>query len=379
MSLSIAQTIDNYLGMSETFIYEYLIHIHKYKGIVLTNKIQNRNLFPYPHIITTQNIKRFSYWRLRNNIDYRLQSNNGYFEYISFCKYQLKKNSIQLIHAHFGPVGFRMLPLKKALHIPLITTFYGYDVTQLPCDPQWHENYQQLFEKGEKFLVEGSVMKNKLMELGCPSSKINIQKIGIDIGKYPYQIRKKKDKIIFLFCGRFVEKKGLIYALKAFAHLSLHYKKFEFRIIGDGEMKREITQCIFTHKLHNQVKLLGMLPHRQTIDEMKKADVLIQPSITSSNGDTEGGAPTIILEAQAMGMLIISTVHADIPHIVAEPLKKFLVAEKDWKSLVKVVEYFIHNENNWAEFSTAGRTFVEKYHDIKKLAPQLEKRYASLI
>jgi hypothetical protein len=34
-----------------------------------------------------------------------------------------------LIHAHFGIEGVYALPLAKRLHIPLVTTFHGFDAT----------------------------------------------------------------------------------------------------------------------------------------------------------------------------------------------------------------------------------------------------------
>ena len=37
---------------------------------------------------------------------------------------------------------------------------------------------------------------------------------------------------------------------------------------------------------------------------------------TRASGDTEGGAPMSIFEAQASGMPVVSTLHADIPEVV---------------------------------------------------------------
>ena len=112
---------------------------------------------------------------------------------------------------------------------------------------------------------------------------------------------------------------------------------------------------------------------------MKKAHILIQPSVTAVNGDTEGGAPTVILEAQALGIPVISTLHADIPNIVAEPIKKFLVPERDLSSLTDAIANLLTKPQTWPEISLAGRKFVEKFHNINKLTPQLETQFEKLI
>ena len=41
--------------------------------------------------------------------------------------------------------------------------------------------------------------------------------------------------------------------------------------------------------------------------------------MTAADGDSEGGAPTILLEAQAIGTPIVTTRHADIPTRRARP------------------------------------------------------------
>ena len=90
-----------------------------------------------------------------------------------FCTftYVLNKEKPRLIHAHFGPQGVAMIPIKRWLKLPLITTFYGFDVTQLPREDIWNEAYQKLFKEGDLFLVEGNNMKQSLMEIGCSSEK----------------------------------------------------------------------------------------------------------------------------------------------------------------------------------------------------------------
>ena len=104
-----------------------------------------------------------------------------------------------------------MIPIKRWLKLPLVTTFYGFDVTQLPREDIWNKAYQRLFKEGDLFLVEGNNMKHSLMEIGCSSEKIVIQHIGVNTEKINFKERTfpSDGKIVILFCGRFVEKKGL--------------------------------------------------------------------------------------------------------------------------------------------------------------------------
>jgi|SRR3990167_3872823 len=108
-----------------------------------------------------------------------------------------------------------MIPIKRWLKLPLITTFYGFDVTQLSREYTWNNAYQRLFKEVNLFLVEGNNMRVPLISSGCPHEKIMLQHIGVDTEKINFLERTlpSSGKIVILFCGRFVEKKGLIYDL----------------------------------------------------------------------------------------------------------------------------------------------------------------------
>jgi colanic acid/amylovoran biosynthesis glycosyltransferase len=112
---------------------------------------------------------------------------------------------------------------------------------------------------------------------------------------------------------------------------------------------------------------------------MSLADIFIHPSVTSESGDSEGGAPTVILEAQAMGLPVVSTTHADIPNIVQPQKSALLSRERDLPGLVSNILSILENQDQWAAMGEAGRAFVEQYHDIKKEVVSLEQKYSALL
>ena len=67
---------------------------------------------------------------------------------------------------------------------------------------------------------------------------------------------------------------------------------------------------------------------------MKQADVFVHHSITSSNGDQEG-IPTALMEAMAMELPVISTIHSGIPELVQNGVNGYLVQEKDINTYAK--------------------------------------------
>lgn len=286
-----------------------------------------------------------------------------------------------MIHAHFGTTGYWALPVQKSLGIPLVVTFYGTDVVGKKDWQDWPGRRRAVFDQADLILAEGPHMRQKLIDFGCPAEKVQIQHIAIEIDRIPFRARKPKtkEKVIILFAGRFEPKKGLIYAIRAISELRRLGKNVEFRIIGSGAQSKLIRETIASEDLSDCVKLLGFLDYRDYLAELDKADIFLHPSITADDGDNEGGAPTVILEAQARGLPIVSTTHADIPYITSPGKSALLVPERDIDALKDVLIFLIENSEGWEKMGRAGREHVEKNHNIQSQVVKLEDKYFGLL
>ena len=374
--IKVAHVMPSYLGQPETFIWQYL---HKFKNIfpiVIAKSIQNLDQFPLERgkILQTNGSRLSLPWVIDNWYRRVLNRPIGNAERI------MRKEGVHIIHAHYGPVGCEYLPVLSSLKISLITYFYGYDLSVNRVIDKNKKFYIELFKKGKQFLVEGPCMRKRLVSLGCLEEKISLQRIALDLNKYDFNsnIRNKANPTRFLFVGRFVEKKGLEYALRALAKLKKNFA-FEFHIVGAGELEKKMHQLAVELGFTKEIKWLGVQTHQRVIQELHDCDILIQPSITAINGDTEGGAPTIILEAQACGVPVISTTHADIPYITCPEKSALLSKERDVENLYGNIRYLLKNPKIWPKMGKNGRQHVEKYHDIEKEVLTLERIYENCI
>jgi colanic acid/amylovoran biosynthesis glycosyltransferase len=370
-----------FLAKSETFIYQYISHLKRVHPVCLSWGFENLDQFPVPdEDLCLLSSKKYSLGWLFHGIWRRYLKRDRAAEKIAFAF--LENRKARLIHAHFGTTGVLTFRLKKALNIPHVTTFYGFDISQLAAKKKWLKLFKVLFHEGDLFLVEGPHMNLKLKALGCPEDKIRIQRIAIHVDQIFFRPRKPKEKgekAILIFAGRFIEKKGLIYALQALKKVRIKNNDFEFRIVGDGPLKVELTEFIRKNRMENYIRLLGFLSYEAYLKEMQKADIFLHPSVTAADGDSEGGAPTTILEAQAMGMPVISSYHADIPNIVVPGESALLSEERDREKLSENILHLLDSQAAWKEMGHAGRGFVEKYHNITKEVITIEDKYLHLI
>lgn len=372
----VAHFCPSYLPLSETFIYRYLSNFSDVKPIVFSLKKQNLDLFPLDTKIFEVGYKRFTFRWVLNGIIGRLTG-----DYNVYRNVLVKLFNGKVLHAHFGPTGYDLLKFKFASSLPLVTTFYGCDMSRLAQRVEWRDRYTELFEKGDLFLVEGTNMKNGLAALGCPEEKIKIQHIAIDLKQFRFRERHAKSDgvVTILFCGRFTEKKGLIYALMALKEVIRDFPAVQLRIIGDGKLRSEVQSYISRNGLEKHAIILGMQPHHVVVKEMEEADIFIQPSVTAMDGDSEGGAPTIILEAQASGTPVLSTYHADIPEVVVPGKSALLAKERDWQGLANNMVYLIENQNEWIRMGLTGRRHVEENYNICTQVKEMERTYFQLL
>jgi colanic acid/amylovoran biosynthesis glycosyltransferase len=397
--VTVAHINYRFFERSETFIHFYLSnfkHVHPICMNWSLSPIVNEDLFTLPwgesYSYTEIKTKRYTPSWLCNAFLRRFdrllwpttwQRPPDHVSRLTWAKGILHKTNVHLIHAHFGPIGWIVLPLKQRLGLPLVTSFYGFDVTGgIDWEgPDLRRRQKQLFDRGDLFLVEGPFMRQRLIELGCQPDKVEIQRIAIPVRKMPFRVRKPKrdDKVSLLFAGRFTEKKGLIYALQAVRELCKSRRNVEFRIIGDGKLAPQIQAFIHENNLEYCTKLLGFLSHQDYLREMQQADIFLHPSVVAANGDSEGGAPTVILEAQALGMPVLSTYHADIPNITIPGESALLVPERDTDALINGLIYLLEHQERWEKMGRAGRSHVERFHNIDREILRLEEKYFSLL
>ncbi len=373
--LKVAHLTPAYLPQSTTFIWQYLRSLSKVHPIVFCRETMNLDQFPLPNgNIVSLEIPRWSYNWLKSVIYRRiLNIPNGDLGRLVF------KKKINILHAHFGWTGANFVDFAQKHKLPLITSFYGADATRLDILEVYSKAYQKLFHYGSKFLVEGPVLAEKLIGIGCPSDKIAIQRIAIDLDNYRFKSRSwdQNRSIKLLFVGRLVEKKGLLFALQAVAALVKKYP-ISFKIIGDGPLANELKEKCKALNIEDNIYWYGFQTHKTVIEELGKCDIFIHPSITASDGNSEGGAPTILIEAQACGVPIISSTHADIPYVTVPGKSILLSPEGDVQGLAKNLSTLIENPKMWESMGKVGRSHVQEFHNIKKEVLNLEKLYMNL-
>lgn len=376
--------VPDYLHPSESWIHNQVKSQKQFPPVVISKNKMNETEFGWPNhyqypLLYEDFVESDPMPNIFRSILVLLQKYRDTFtkHEINYYLDRAKKLGPKLIHAHYGPSGYKMIALKKQLQIPLVVSFYGSDIYKLPKDkPEWRAKYQELFKQADALIVKGPQMSKKLQEFGCQKEKIYYIDHGIDLSKIPYKAPKKTRKVKLLVASRLEPVKGIEYILKAFKQIAKEFSKTSLTIIGSGSQEKELKKLSKELKLKN-VTFLPFMPHEQLLKEVSNYHIFLHPSI-SANHSIEGN-PTSLIERIAAGLPAIATAHGDIPEVVKDGRNGYLVEERNTQQLVEKINFLIENQQLWSKFSEHGRKIVENNFDLTKQTSKREKLYAKLI
>lgn len=384
MPIKVIHGLSSWLPQTMTWLYTHLSEMNKneIQNIIVCEKTQNLEQFPMEKIYHLNNETKI------NNIIRRINKKLGFKKNIPLLEEVIKKEKPDILHSHFGPEACYNHKLAKKYSLKHIVTFYGFDVNMLPRQEKWKKEYHDMFKNVDLVLCEGEFMAESIAKLGCSKNKIKVQRLGIDLNKIKFVPRKinKNETINFLIIGTFREKKGIPYALEALGLLQNEFDNFKVTIIGDATKelrdqseKNKIIETIDKYNLNEKVNMLGFLPYNKIIEESYNNHIFLSPSVVSSDGDTEGGAPVTIIEMAASGMPVVSTTHCDIPFVLGNLNKSILVEERNSELLKEKILLILNKKIDIEDLEKNNHEFIKKNLDLKKCSKELAYKYNKLI
>jgi colanic acid/amylovoran biosynthesis glycosyltransferase len=301
-----------------------------------------------------------------------------YFDAAAFWRHE----PFDLILCHFGHVGARMLPLLEAGMVTgrFAVVFHGADLSTVIA-AHGPDYYQPLFRRCDLFLPVSDHWARALVQYGCPAQKIRVHHMGADTRKFEYRERQLEagQPVRMISICRFVEKKGLEYAIRALGR-ALPRCRFavEYSLVGDGPLMPAMRALIDELGLGAQVRLLGWQDNDHVRDLLAGAHIFVAPSVTAQDGDQEG-IPVSIMEAMAAGLPVLSTRHSGIPELVIDGVSGWLAPERDVEFLADRMCALINAPDLWATLGQAGRAHVLEQFDQLSLDAQLERTIREIV
>ena len=309
------------------------------------------------------------FWSLHKALKVVLGRNNFFGNY--GVKKYLKDNKIDVVLANYGMPGAHMTPVCKALNIPLLVIFHGHDATDKKLLQEYRNKYKEMFAYATYTIAVSEEMKKRLITAGAIPEKIKLIPYGVDIDKFKPS-GNNTNKNTFLAVGRFTEKKGPLFTIRAFYKALQKFSEAKLVMVGGKNgMYEECDKLVQELGIANAIDFTGIKSSEEIANLMANSLAFVQHSITALNGDMEG-TPLGILEASASALPVVSTLHGGIKEAVIHGKTGFLVEEKDENAMADFMIQLLENPEKAKEMGMNGRNHIVENHYQEK---QIKKIY----
>ncbi|HAW1907650.1 colanic acid biosynthesis glycosyltransferase WcaL [Escherichia coli] len=289
---------------------------------------------------TLRGIHRKNTWQALNLKRYGAESRNLILSAI--CGQVATPFHTDVFIAHFGPAGVTAAKLRElgVIRGKIATIFHGIDISSREVLNHYTPEYQQLFRGGDLMLPISELWAGRLQKMGCPREKIAVSRMGVDMTRFsPRPVKAPATPLEIISVARLTEKKGLHVAIEACRQLKEQGVAFRYRILGIGPWERRLRTLIEQYQLEDVVEMPGFKPSHEVKAMLDDADVFLLPSVTGADGDMEG-IPVALMEAMAVGIPVVSTLHSGIPELVEADKSGWLVPENDARALAQRLAVF---------------------------------------
>lgn len=200
------------------------------------------------------------------------------------------------------------------LNLPFVAGIHSSDLAIL-TSPLYRFHFKKRMEKAlqnaKAIACRSFVLKDKFLKLYPQfENKTFVAPSGIDdnIITGTFNILRKEVPLKVLTCGNYKKRKNIEKVLEAVYGLD----GFELTVIGEG------TDSVKLRKLNPDAVFKGWQPHEKVLEQMRKCDIFILPSM----GETFG---MVYLEAMASGCVTICTKGDGIDGIIKNNENGFTV------------------------------------------------------
>lgn len=176
---------------------------------------------------------------------------------------------------------------------------------------------------------------------------------GIDLGRFQRADFSAAPPTI-VSIGRLIEKKGFPDLIEACRLLRERGIAFRCEIIGEGPLETLLRDQIAASGLTSVVALTGPLPQGEVIERLARSALFVLPCVAEAGGGMDN-LPTVVMEAMAAGLPVVSTAVGGVPEMVSDGVTGRLVPEHQPLALADALAQIVADQRLAQSLGEGGR------------------------
>ena len=288
---------------------------------------------------------------------------------------RVRQLGIDHLHAHFGTNQTTVALLASRMSgIGFSWTAHARDLYLTFADAETDRAMRHRKIAEADFVVAVSNYNRQMLENLCPERSNFIHRVynGIDLSVCRPGAGRAGQ---VLAAGRLVEKKGFIHLIDACGLLRDQKIDFSCTIIGDGPEYQRLKQRIDSLKLQHHVVLAGYASQAELFASMQQSSLFVLPCVEAADGDRDG-LPTVLLEAMAHALPVISSPVTGVPEIIEHDHNGLLVPEGDASALAAAIAKCLANPAYGVKLGSKGSSKAARQFDLVTNVGTLENLFS---
>jgi glycosyltransferase involved in cell wall biosynthesis len=288
---------------------------------------------------------------------------------------RLQQNGARHLHAHFAGMAARTaFWIGEFFGIPYSFTAHANDIFA-PRD--FVVSLAKLMGSAATIVTVSDYAAGLLKER-YPGNAAKIHRIynGVDLSRF-HAADFGSGIPAIVSVGRLIEKKGFADLITACQLLRPRGRDFSCEIIGEGPLESALRAQIAEAGLDSLVRLVGPRTQSEIALRLANATIFVLPCTREEGGGMDN-LPTVIVEAMAAGLPVISTRLAGIPEMVEHEKSGELVPEHDPKAICAAIERLIADPVRARKFGERGREIAREKFSIEASARQLQELFNNI-
>jgi glycosyltransferase involved in cell wall biosynthesis len=281
---------------------------------------------------------------------------------------ELKRRRIRHVHAQFAGIAARTAYWMKQFY-GITYSFTGH-ANDIFCETDLPVSLDELVKEA-RLVVTVTDFSRDWLRRRCPEWASKIERVynGIHPGEFTTPEVAPIPEIVSV--GRLIEKKGFGELIQACGILRDRGLDFVCRIIGAGPLEEALREQIARADLTDRVVLEGPRSAVEVTGFLRRARVFALACVHDSEGGSDN-LPTVIMEAMAAGLPVVSTRVAGVPEMIEDSATGRLLDEHDITGLADAIEALLKDAGLAHRWGVAGRSMAEKVFATERTTRQLK-------
>ncbi|MDQ3653517.1 MAG: glycosyltransferase [Chloroflexota bacterium] len=284
---------------------------------------------------------------------------------------QLRREGITHVHAHFASSATSVAHYLH--HLCGMSYSFTAHAKDIYIDSVSDDVLVRKMERARFVVTVSDFNKAHLSKL-APNVPIERIYNGLDLTQFSPNGTHADETPMILAVGRLVEKKGFDDLVRACALLRDRDIAFRCDIVGTGSEEPMLRGLIQDLHLQDVVHLTGPMPREELVKLYPRASVVVAPCVIGNDGNRDG-LPTVLIEAMALGVPVVSTPVTGIPELVCDGETGLLVAPNDPVELSGAIAAVLADPLRARTMAEAGRALVEEQFDLRRNVAQLRAHF----